>query len=65
MATAKNTVTNRPIACTFCGASVSGKVTPVQNQPTKEVENICRTFRNIGETFRNLDNEFGNIGKTL
>ena len=40
--TSYNTVTNRPIACTFCGASVSGKVTPVQNQHTKEVENICR-----------------------
>ena len=37
-----NTVTNRPIACTFCGANVSGQVSPIQNQQTKETENICR-----------------------
>jgi C4-type Zn-finger protein len=37
-----NTVTNKPIGCTFCGANVQGQITQVQNPYTKAVENICR-----------------------
>jgi hypothetical protein len=37
-----NTVTNKPIGCTFCGASVQGQVTQIQNPYTKQLENICR-----------------------
>ena len=29
-------VANRAIGCTFCGANVNGKVSPVQNPKTKE-----------------------------
>lgn len=35
-------VANRAIGCTFCGAHVNGKVTPIQNPKTKEVVNECR-----------------------
>lgn len=37
-----NTVSNRPIACTFCGAHVNGQVNQVKNSNTQEVENICK-----------------------
>lgn len=37
-----NTVTNKPISCTFCGAQINGQVTQVQNSATKQIENICK-----------------------
>lgn len=36
------TLENRPIACTFCGASVQGRVTPKQDPRTKSVVQECR-----------------------
>ena len=36
------TLENRAIACTFCGASVQGKITPKQDPKTKETVNECR-----------------------
>jgi hypothetical protein len=36
------TVENRPIGCTFCGAQVQGKITPRMNPRTKEVVQECR-----------------------
>ena len=35
-------VDNRPIACTFCGAHVTGQVNQTTNPITKAVESICR-----------------------
>jgi hypothetical protein len=35
-------VTNKPITCTFCGAQVNGQVIQIQNQNTKQIENICK-----------------------
>lgn len=36
------TVNNRPIGCTFCGASVPGRVTSHTDNKTKTVYNECR-----------------------
>jgi hypothetical protein len=35
-------VENRPIGCTFCGATVQGKVNQHINSKTKEVIKECR-----------------------
>lgn len=36
------TMENKPIGCTFCGAFIQGKVTPRINTQTKQVVNECR-----------------------
>jgi hypothetical protein len=36
------TVENRPISCTFCGAQVHGKVNERVDQRTKQVVKECR-----------------------
>ena len=36
------TVENRPIACTFCGAHVQGRVTESRNPKTTETIKECR-----------------------
>ena len=35
-------VNNRPISCTFCGASVHGQVTETLNRATNTTEKICK-----------------------
>lgn len=35
-------VDNRPIACSFCGATVNGRVTPKIDPSTKETVQECR-----------------------
>jgi hypothetical protein len=36
------TLENRPMGCSFCGAMVHGKVTPKTDSRTKEVVKECR-----------------------
>jgi hypothetical protein len=36
------TVENRPVPCSFCGASVNGRITPKQESSSKEVVKECR-----------------------
>jgi hypothetical protein len=36
------TLENRPVACTFCGANVQGKVSPKQDPKTKAIVQECR-----------------------
>ena len=35
-------VENRPIACSFCGAHVNGRVTDKQDSSSKEIIKECR-----------------------
>jgi hypothetical protein len=35
-------LSNRPIACTFCGAEVRGQVRESVNPSTKQTEKICK-----------------------
>lgn len=35
-------VENKPIGCTFCGASIQGKITAIPNKKTKEIIKECR-----------------------
>jgi hypothetical protein len=36
------TVENKAIGCTFCGAHVQGKINTVQNPKTKQIVKECR-----------------------
>jgi radical SAM superfamily enzyme YgiQ (UPF0313 family) len=36
------TVENKPIACSFCGASVHGKITEQKSYSSKEIIKECR-----------------------
>jgi hypothetical protein len=36
------TLENRPIACSFCGASVQGRVTEKTDPKTKQIVKECR-----------------------
>ena len=36
------TLVNKPIACTFCGAQVNGRITENLNPHTKESEKLCK-----------------------
>lgn len=36
------TLENRPIACTFCGAHVQGKITEKKNPKNNEIVKECR-----------------------
>lgn len=36
------TVENRPVPCSFCGATVHGKITEQKNHSSKEIIKECR-----------------------
>lgn len=36
------TLTNRPISCTFCGAQVNGRIIENTNLQSKESEKLCK-----------------------
>jgi hypothetical protein len=35
-------LSNKPIACTFCGAQVNGKVTETMDPRTKTTDKLCK-----------------------
>ena len=36
------TLANRPISCTFCGAQINGKVTETIDPKTKTADKLCK-----------------------